>query len=159
MIVHRYYIIYNIYVYIQNTIHSFRSGVSLEKLDELSVIHVSGTKGKGSTCAFCESILRRHGYKTGFYSSPHLVAVRERIRINGQPLSQHDFARYFWRVYNSLTGLMVWDTLWYSSKCHVTCDVKSYCCLQSVMLYLFHFLLPPFNEPKIVCSCPLYFTV
>lgn len=83
-----------------------RSGVSLEKLDELSVIHVSGTKGKGSTCAFCESILRHHGYKTGFYSSPHLVAVRERIQINGQPLSQHDFARYFWRVYNSLPGLM-----------------------------------------------------
>jgi hypothetical protein len=98
---------------VHNTIHSFRSGVSLEKLDELSVIHVSGTKGKGSTCAFCESILRRHGYKTGFYSSPHLVAVRERIRINGQPLSQHDFARYFWRVYNSLTGLMVLDILWY----------------------------------------------
>jgi len=100
-------------MYMQNAIHSYRSGVSLEKLDELSVIHVSGTKGKGSTCAFCESILRHHGYKTGFYSSPHLVAVRERIRINGQPLSERDFARYFWRVYNSLTGLMVWDILWY----------------------------------------------
>lgn len=82
-----------------------RSGVSLEKLDELSVIHVSGTKGKGSTCAFCESILRHHGYKTGFYSSPHLVAVRERIRINGQPLSQQEFSRYFWKVYNSLIEL------------------------------------------------------
>ncbi|XP_021934207.1 folylpolyglutamate synthase, mitochondrial-like isoform X3 [Zootermopsis nevadensis] len=82
-----------------------RSGVSLEKLDELSVIHVSGTKGKGSTCAFCESILHHHGYKTGFYSSPHLVAVRERIRINGQPLSQSDFAKYFWNIYNSLLEL------------------------------------------------------
>jgi folylpolyglutamate synthase len=83
--------------------------VSLEKLDELSVIHVSGTKGKGSTCAFCESVLRHHGYKTGFYSSPHLVAVRERIRINGQPLSEHDFARYFWKVYNSLLEFRVCD--------------------------------------------------
>jgi folylpolyglutamate synthase len=79
-------------------------------LDELSVIHVSGTKGKGSTCAFCESILRHHGYKTGFFSSPHLVAVRERIRINGQPLSELDFAKYFWKVYNPLLELRVWDT-------------------------------------------------
>jgi folylpolyglutamate synthase len=70
-----------------------RSGVSLEKLDELSVIHLSGIKGKGSTYAFCESILHHHGYKTGFCSSPHLVAVRERIQINGQPLSQQEFSR------------------------------------------------------------------
>nr|CAD7438441.1 unnamed protein product [Timema bartmani] len=79
-----------------------RTGVSLERLDKLSVIHVAGTKGKGSTCAYCESLLRHHGYKTGFYSSPHLVAVRERIRINGQPLSQQDFTRHFWPVYNTL---------------------------------------------------------
>ncbi|XP_069689535.1 folylpolyglutamate synthase, mitochondrial-like isoform X2 [Periplaneta americana] len=82
-----------------------RSGINLEKLDELSVIHVTGTKGKGSTCAFTESILRHHGYRTGFYSSPHLVAVRERIRIDGQPLSQQDFARYFWKVHNSIKEL------------------------------------------------------
>nr|CAD7434075.1 unnamed protein product [Timema monikensis] len=79
-----------------------RTGVSLDSLDKLSVIHVAGTKGKGSTCAFCESLLRHHGYKTGFYSSPHLVAVRERIRINGQPLSQQDFTRHFWPVHDAL---------------------------------------------------------
>ncbi|PSN30712.1 Folylpolyglutamate synthase [Blattella germanica] len=79
-----------------------RTGVTLEKIDDLPLIHVSGTKGKGSTCAFCESILRHHGYKTGFYSSPHLVAVRERIRLNGEPLSQQDFTRHFWKVYNKL---------------------------------------------------------
>jgi len=39
----------------------------LEDIDRLSVIHVSGTKGKGSTCAFAESILRAYGYKTGFF--------------------------------------------------------------------------------------------
>lgn len=38
-----------------------------DQLNALNVVHVSGTKGKGSTCAFVESILRRHGYKTGFY--------------------------------------------------------------------------------------------
>ena len=65
-----------------------RSGMTLEDLDQLKIIHVSGTKGKGSTCAFSESILRHSGLKTGFYSSPHLVSVTERIRINGEPIDQ-----------------------------------------------------------------------
>ena len=52
-------------------------------LDKLSVIHVAGTKGKGSTCAMVERMLRQCGYKTGLYTSPHLLDVRERIRIDG----------------------------------------------------------------------------
>lgn len=79
-----------------------RSGVTLEQLDTLRAIHVAGTKGKGSVCAFCDSLLRQYGLKTGFFSSPHLVAVRERIRINGKPLSQEDFTQHFWNVYNKL---------------------------------------------------------
>lgn len=63
---------------------------------------MSGTKGKGSTCAMCESILNFHGYKTGFFSSPHLVSVCERIRINHSPLSEIDFSLFFWSVYNKL---------------------------------------------------------
>ncbi|PRD34746.1 UNVERIFIED_CONTAM: Folylpolyglutamate synthase [Trichonephila clavipes] len=74
-------------------------GVKLEDLEALNIIHVAGTKGKGSTCAFSESILRKHGYKTGFYSSPHLISVNERIRINGKPISKDAFAKYFWEVY------------------------------------------------------------
>uniref|UniRef100_F1KY84 tetrahydrofolate synthase n=1 Tax=Ascaris suum TaxID=6253 RepID=F1KY84_ASCSU len=79
-----------------------RCNIKLDDVDKLNVIHVSGTKGKGSTCAFTESILRRLGYKTGFYSSPHLVHVRERIRINGRPLSESAFAKYFFTVYERL---------------------------------------------------------
>lgn len=79
-----------------------RIGVTLTKLDELSVIHVAGTKGKGSTSAMCESILRHHGFRTGFYSSPHLVAVRERIRLNGKVISEDKFAQYFHEVYDML---------------------------------------------------------
>ncbi|XP_019874923.2 folylpolyglutamate synthase, mitochondrial isoform X2 [Aethina tumida] len=79
-----------------------RSGMSLDKLDNLSVIHVAGTKGKGTTCAFSESILRHHGYKTGFFSSPHLLEVRERIRINGRPIEKQDFVKFFWKIYNTL---------------------------------------------------------
>ena len=68
-----------------------RSGMTVEDLNKIKIIHVSGTKGKGSTCAFCESILRHSGFKTGFYSSPHLVSVTERIRINGKPIEQVNY--------------------------------------------------------------------
>ena len=56
------------------------------------VIHVAGTKGKGSTAALCDSALHAAGYRTGFYSSPHLHSFRERLRLNTQPISEHQFA-------------------------------------------------------------------
>ncbi len=49
---------------------------------EVRAIHVAGTNGKGSVCAFMESVLRRAGYKTGLFTSPHLIRVNERFRIN-----------------------------------------------------------------------------
>lgn len=49
---------------------------------------VAGTKGKGSTCAFLESIIRQSGLKVGFFSSPHLHSYRERMQINREPISQ-----------------------------------------------------------------------
>jgi len=50
-------------------------------------IHVAGTNGKGSTAAFVERILREAGYKTGLYTSPHLVSFNERIQVNGEKIS------------------------------------------------------------------------
>lgn len=59
------------------------------------VIHVAGTNGKGSVCAMIESGLREAGFKTGFFTSPHLVSPTERIRINNQPVSEAEFSRAF----------------------------------------------------------------
>ena len=52
------------------------------------VIHVAGTNGKGSVCAMIDSICRAQGYGTGLFSSPHLVTFRERIRMNGDMISE-----------------------------------------------------------------------
>jgi dihydrofolate synthase/folylpolyglutamate synthase len=51
-------------------------------------LHIAGTKGKGSVAALMESALRAHGYRTGLYTSPHLVDFRERIQIAGEPVAQ-----------------------------------------------------------------------
>ncbi|XP_078502786.1 folylpolyglutamate synthase, mitochondrial isoform X3 [Lissotriton helveticus] len=52
-----------------------RSGLKVEDLDQLNIIHVTGTKGKGSTCAFAERILRNYGLKTGFYRKPIVCGI------------------------------------------------------------------------------------
>ena len=79
-----------------------RLGITQSDLSDLKIIHVSGTKGKGSVCAFAESILRNCGYKTGFFSSPHLIEVVERIKIDGIPLSRALFGEIFLKVYHCL---------------------------------------------------------
>jgi len=53
-------------------------------------LHVAGTNGKGSVCAFLEKIFRLHGLNTGLYTSPHLTDVRERIKVNGQMIPEKD---------------------------------------------------------------------
>ena len=62
------------------------------------VITVAGTNGKGSTCAMLESILRQAGYRTGLYSSPHLVHFEERLRLNGEPVQAEALVAAFARV-------------------------------------------------------------
>lgn len=56
-------------------------------------VHIAGTKGKGSTAAMTHSILMAHGYKAGLYTSPHLVTLRERIRIGDELIGEDDVAR------------------------------------------------------------------
>jgi len=61
--------------------------------DDFRSIHVTGTNGKGSVCAFTSDILRQHGLKVGLYTSPHLVDFRERIKVNGQEIPEDDVVR------------------------------------------------------------------
>ncbi len=64
----------------------------------LRVIHVAGTKGKGSTCAFIEAIVRAHGLRTGLTTSPHLCTARERIAVDGTMIDEATFAALEARV-------------------------------------------------------------
>lgn len=71
------------------------------------VIHVAGTNGKGSTCAFAESVARAAGYSTGLFTSPHLVRFNERIRVNGEQIPDADAARLICKVKDTVAA---WET-------------------------------------------------
>ncbi|PYI05532.1 folylpolyglutamate synthase [Aspergillus sclerotiicarbonarius CBS 121057] len=83
-------------------------GHSDDIVDGLNIIHIAGTKDKGSTCAFTRSFLRTHGARTGFprkiglYASPDLRHIRERIQINDRPISEEQFTQNFFEVYDRL---------------------------------------------------------
>ncbi|CEJ89095.1 hypothetical protein VHEMI04981 [[Torrubiella] hemipterigena] len=85
-----------------------RIGYSPDDLNSINIVHVAGTKGKGSTCAFIDSILGQCREKqlslrkSGLFISPHLISVRERIRINSKPISESLFAKYFFEVWDRL---------------------------------------------------------
>ena len=66
--------------------------------DKFRVIHVAGTNGKGSTCAFLTSILREAGYSCGLFTSPHLVVINERFQINEKDISNEVFLDAFCKV-------------------------------------------------------------
>jgi dihydrofolate synthase/folylpolyglutamate synthase len=65
---------------------------------QIPSMHVAGTNGKGSTAAYCTSLLIEQGYKVGLFTSPHIYDFSERIRVNGLPISQNsviDFCQHF----------------------------------------------------------------
>jgi dihydrofolate synthase/folylpolyglutamate synthase len=61
--------------------------------EQFRSVHIAGTKGKGSTAHMIAAMLEANGYRVGLYTSPHLVDIRERIVINGEMITQSDFAR------------------------------------------------------------------
>jgi dihydrofolate synthase/folylpolyglutamate synthase len=78
--------------------------------DSLRSILVVGTNGKGSTAAILESVLRGHGLTTGLYTSPHLVRVEERVRLNGYPIGTSDLVRQVGRL-DGFSDLTFFETL------------------------------------------------
>ena len=89
--------------------YSYPEAFSLERVERLlerlgrperrcPTLHVAGTKGKGSTCAFAASILSAAGLRTGLYTSPHLASFRERIRVGGEPIPEEDLAEVVRRI-------------------------------------------------------------
>src|SRR5262249_49742249 len=69
-------------------------------------IHIAGTNGKGSTAAMIESILRTADLRTGLYTSPHLERINERIRVDGEEISDADFAAAFSRIHKAIEELL-----------------------------------------------------
>src|SRR5882724_7034679 len=71
--------------------------VDRAKLSRMSVV-VAGSNGKGSTAAFCASIARDHGLRTGLFTSPHLFRVNERFQVDGAPIGDENLARLKLRI-------------------------------------------------------------
>lgn len=82
--------IFGIKLGLEQTFELMEAAGSPEK--KLKFIHIAGSNGKGSCGAMLNAALRRAGFSTGFYSSPHLISPRERFRINGEAVSENDFA-------------------------------------------------------------------
>lgn len=69
---------------------------------ESKTIHVAGTNGKGSVCAFMASCLKEGGYSVGMFTSPHLVTMRERIRLTGEMIAEEEFMNLFLKLVDKL---------------------------------------------------------
>lgn len=69
---------------------------------EMKIIHVAGTNGKGSVCAYLYAILREAGYRCSLFTSPHLVDVRERFSCDGSMVTKEEFLSAFLQVYDAI---------------------------------------------------------
>ncbi|EWY79478.1 hypothetical protein FOYG_17383 [Fusarium oxysporum NRRL 32931] len=84
--------------------------IGCKDLSDLNAIHITGTKGKSSTAAYTESLIRAYfrrlgkPFKVGLYTSPHIVEERDRIRINFEPISKELFASSFSEVWNRINA-------------------------------------------------------
>ena len=74
---------------------------------KMKIIHVAGTNGKGSVCAYLRSILEAAGYRVAVFTSPHLVDIRERFVAEGEMIAEDDFLRVFLSIY----GQLDWESL------------------------------------------------
>jgi dihydrofolate synthase/folylpolyglutamate synthase len=73
--------------------------------EQLQIVHIAGSKGKGSTAAMLASVLQQAGYRTGLFTSPHLCRVEERVQLDGQPISQEDLTALMREIEPAVLGL------------------------------------------------------
>lgn len=88
---------------------------------QMRIIHVAGTNGKGSVCAYLRSILEAAGYRTALFTSPHLVCIRERFVADGEMITEEEFLNAFLHIYNMLD----WDALEQMEERHSMEEVQS----------------------------------
>ena len=91
---------------IERLLNELRPALAAAGASTPKVIHVAGTNGKGSVCAMIDSICRAQGYRTGLFTSPHLVTFRERIRVNGEMISEDAVAHGLTIIRNLVAN---WD--------------------------------------------------
>ena len=101
----------------------------------LPYIHVAGTNGKGSTCAFLSQIMKEAGLKVGCFTSPHLVDFRERICVNGKMIEKEDVTR----IGNELLAL----------ESDMTPTMFDYCLVMAVIYFQEQHLRPGLVEDSI----------
>ena len=77
--------------------------------DRLECVHVAGTNGKGSVCAYVASMLEQAGYTTGLFVSPHLYEENERIQINGLPIPLDALHRWMEQAYTRLPRVRLFE--------------------------------------------------
>lgn len=85
-----------------------RAGYEPRELARIRHIHIAGTKGKGSVSAFATGMLKQYEH-VGTYTSPHLVSPRERIAIQGEPVSQDVFAEAFFELWERFSDAARWE--------------------------------------------------
>jgi dihydrofolate synthase / folylpolyglutamate synthase len=102
--------------------------------DRVRLVHVTGTKGKGSTCAMLAAVLRAAGYRVGLFTSPHLEHVEERVQVDGVPISHAEVAARMGEIAptvreierdgsSGLTFFEIGTALGFLHFCYRTCDI------------------------------------
>jgi len=100
---------------------------------DLRFIHVAGTNGKGSTCAFIASFLQQMGYRVGSFTSPHLVDFRERIRINGQAIHETEVIQFCNQVRETALDLSFFEITLAMALVHFKRESCDYVVLETGM--------------------------